>query len=140
MSKVPMWARIVIVIVVGSCCWVAGWNIYQNDLAASNFDAVTSDLIDLSARAQQYYRHSVEMDGGGGSFTLLNIYHIAEPTAVMEGALRNENGSYTILKGGTKNSVTIQGIGYEDSDGDGTPCTAQVQVWKDSLSVTPINR
>lgn len=138
MNKVPMWARMLIVIVVGIFCWARGWSIYQNNLAASNLDAVTSDLINMAARAQQHYHRPTAMGGGGDSFALLTAddaglaYITTQPT--------NENGDYSISAAGSATTVTIQGIGTEDGDGDGTPCTAQVQVWPDSLSVIVINR
>ncbi|MFH1861626.1 MAG: hypothetical protein ABH878_02335 [bacterium] len=129
---------IVLSVIIVGIAVVVGINMFNDQAASSNLDAVTSDLINLASRAQQHYRRPTAMGGGGGSFALMTAdaaglaYITTQPT--------NENGVYSISAAGTASTVTVQGIGTEDGDGDGTAATAQVQVWQDSLSVTVSNR
>jgi len=129
---------IVLSVIIVGIAVVVGINMFKDQAASSNLDAVTADLMNLASRAQQHYRRPTAMGGGGGSFGLLAAstvglaYLTTQPT--------NENGTYTISTAGNATSVTIQGIGAEDGDNDGTNCTARVQVWSDSIALTVVNR
>ena len=129
---------IVLSVIIVGIAVVVGINMFNDQAASSNLDAVTADLVNLASRAQQHFRRPTAMGGGGGSFELLAAsstglaYLTTQPT--------NENGTYSISSAGTPTTVSIQGIGTEDGDGDGTSCTATVQVWADSIAVTINNR
>ncbi len=56
------------VIVVGIAV-VVGINLFNANAVASNRDAVISDLNNLGAMAQQYYKKPASMAGGGNTFT-----------------------------------------------------------------------
>ncbi len=129
---------IVLSVIIVGIAVVVGINMFNDQAASSNLDAITADLVNLASRAQQHHRRPTAMGGGGGSFELLEAsaaglaYLTTQPT--------NENGTYNISSAGTATTVSVQGIGTEDGDGDGTNCTAIVQVWDDSISVTINNR
>jgi len=129
---------IVLSVIIVGIAVVVGINMFNDQAASSNLDAVTADLVNLASRSQQHFRRPSAMGGGGGSFALLTAnaaglaYLTTQPT--------NENGVYAIQSAGTGTTVTIRGLGNEDGDGNGTVCTADVQVWADSIAVTVLDR
>jgi len=56
------------VIVVGIAV-VVGINLFNANAVSSNRDGVVSDLNNLGAMAQQFYKKPVSMGGGGNTFT-----------------------------------------------------------------------
>jgi hypothetical protein len=68
-----------------------------------NRDAVSNDLINLAARAQQYFRRPENLGGGAGSFAAITIDKLTTKST-------NTNGSYSVLEANDK-SITIVGIG-----------------------------
>lgn len=129
---------IVLSVIIVGIAVVVGINMFNDQAASSNLDAVTADLVNLASRAQQHYRRPTAMGGGGGSFALLTAD--AAGMAYLTTQPSNENGDYTISTAGNATSVSLQGVGTEDGDGDNTNCTATVQVWADSIAVTISNR
>jgi Tfp pilus assembly protein PilE len=129
---------IVLSVIIVGIAVVVGINMFNDQAASSNLDALTADLMNLASRAQQHFRRPTAMGGGGGTFALLTnnaaglAYLTTQPT--------NENATYNVYTAGNATSVTIQGIGNEDGDGDGTNCTARIQVWADSVAMTVANR
>ncbi len=95
------------VIVVGIAI-VVGINLFNANAISSNRDGVVSDLNNLAAMAQQYYKKPTSMGGGGNSFVGWTIPPALDTTA---------NGVYTISSTGTVDSVQIQGVGTELADG-----------------------
>ena len=129
---------IVLSVIIVGIAVVVGINMFNDQAASSNLDAVSADLVNLASRAQQHFRRPAAMGGGGGSFALLTAN--AAGLAYLTTQPSNENGAYTISSAGTATTVTIEGIGTEDGDGNGTMCTADVQVWADSISITVVDR
>jgi len=129
---------IVLSVIIVGIAVVVGINMFNDQAASSNLDAVSADLVNLASRAQQHFRRPTAMGGGGGSFALLTAnaaglaYLTTQPT--------NENGAYSVKTAGTATTVTLRGVGTEDGDGNGTPCTADIQVWADSIAITVIDR
>lgn len=129
---------IVLSVIIVGIAVVVGINMFNDQAASSNLDALTADLVNLASRAQQHYRRPTAMGGGGGTFALLTAdaagmqFLTTRPT--------NENGAYAISTAGDGTSVILSGVGTEDGDGDGTNCTATVQVWSDSIAVQVTNR
>jgi hypothetical protein len=129
---------IVLSVIIVGIAVVVGINMFNDQAASSNLDGLTADLVNLASRAQQHFRRPTAMGGGGGSFALLTqnaaglAYLTTQPT--------NENGTYNIQVAGNATTVQVRGIGTEDGDGDGTYCTADVDVWADSIAVTVVNR
>ena len=73
------------VIVVGIAV-VVGINLFNANAVSSNRDGVVSDLNNLGAMAQQYYKKPASMGGGGNTFTGWTIATQLDTTA---------NGYYT---------------------------------------------
>ncbi|HEX7344138.1 MAG TPA: hypothetical protein VF398_07735, partial [bacterium] len=92
----------------------------------------------LANRAQMHYIKPIAMGGGGESFVRLTPD--AAGMAYLTTAPNNGNGTYSILNAGTATTVTLQGIGSHDADGDGMNDTATIQVWSDSLDLTVLSR
>jgi hypothetical protein len=92
------------VIVVGIAV-VVGINLFNANAVSSNRDGVVSDLNNLGAMAQQFYKKPVSMGGGGNTFTGFTLPTELDSTA---------NGSYTAGFVVAAQSVTIQGYGTEN--------------------------
>jgi len=118
------------VIVVGIAV-VVGITMFQDNAISANRDAVTNDLVNLGARAQQFYRRPCALGGGQGDFTgspctppnPLTMGKLAGP--VSGTSWTNPNGSYTL---GTlaAQSVEIIGTGTEKSGGNPVKVTCTV--------------
>ena len=92
------------VIVVGIAVAV-GITMFTDNALNANRDAVTNDLVNLAARAQQYYRRPTALGGGGNSFSGLTLANLTNrPT--------NGNGTYS-LPTVAAHGVTIRGVGTE---------------------------
>jgi Tfp pilus assembly protein PilE len=100
------------VIVVGIAVAV-GISMFADAATSANRDGVSNDLVNLAARAQQYFRRPKSLGGGGNSFVGLtaDAAGLAKLTNMASG--KNANGTYTIQSAGTANQVTIQGVGTE---------------------------
>ncbi len=92
------------VIVVGIAV-VVGINLFNANAVSSNRDGVVSDLNNLGAMAQQYYKKPTSMGGGGNTFTGWALPTELDTTA---------NGSYTATI--NAQSVSIVGTGTENND------------------------
>jgi Tfp pilus assembly protein PilE len=125
---------IVLSVIIVGIAVVVGINMFGASSASANLEAVTNDLLHLASRAQQYYVKPESMGGGGNSFTGLS----ADETGIetLTAKTNNDNGAYSIKTAGTDSSVTIQGIGKQDGDGNGTNCTVSVKVYKDRIETT----
>lgn len=102
------------VIVVGIAV-VVGINLFNANAISANRDGVISDLNNLGAMAQQYYKKPTSMGGGSGTFTGVVAWTI--PT----GLDSTPNGTYAATV--AAQAVTIVGTGTEK----GTDGTAPVQ-------------
>lgn len=117
------------VIIVGISI-VVGINLFGEQAAASNFDAVMNDMQRIAAVSQQWYLKPIALGGGGRSYASVSLANIN----VTPG---NQNGSYSIANT-SQNSYTLTGVGVEDGDKDGTPITIAVTVYPDSTSAPTI--
>ncbi len=116
------------VIIVGIAVAV-GITMFQDNAINSNRDAVSNDLVNLAARAQQFYRRPVGMGGGGNTFTGLT----ADVTGIgrlTQNAV-NDNGSYSITASAPQ-AITLRGYGKYTISGP----LDSVQV---TCAVTPTN-
>jgi len=91
------------VIVVGIAV-VVGINLFNANAVSSNRDGVVSDLNNLGAMSQQFYKKPTSMGGGGNTFTGWTLPAELDTTA---------NGNYTVTV--NAQSVTIQGYGTENA-------------------------
>ena len=124
---------IVLSVIIVGIAVVVGINMFGASAASANLEAVTSDLLNLSARAQQYYVKPSGMGGGGNSFVGIAIEDLSPKAS-------NDNGTYSIKTAGTATKVVLKGIGVQDGDGDGTNCTVSVEVFSDSIATSIDNR
>lgn len=111
------------VIVVGIAVAV-GITMFSDSAVSANRDAVSNDLVNLAARAQQFYRRPTALGGGGNSFVGLtaNVQGLQKLTNMPGG--RNANGTYTISSAGTDAQVEITGVGTEEVSGN--PVTMKI--------------
>ncbi len=129
---------IVLSVIIVGIAVVVGIQMFSASSASSNLEAVTGDLLNLASRAQQFYVKPSGLGGGGNSFSGLtaNTAGIAKLTP----KATNDNGTYTVSTAGNGTSVTLQGVGTQDGDGDGTNCTVRITVFSDSLATSIVNR
>ena len=98
------------VIVVGIAV-VVGINLFNANAVSANRDGVVSDLNNLGAMAQQFYKKPTSMGGGGNDFTGAG----SAPSWTMPPQLdTTANGTYTITV--AAQTVTIVGTGTEKND------------------------
>ncbi len=118
----------------------AGYGIYYFNylVAQSNMDAVQTDLYNLAMSARTHYLSSEILGGGERSF--VKITADAEGISLITNTPSNQNGDYTVSVAGTKDQVTLKGIGKHDIDNDGTPTTVEITVYPDHEVMTVINR
>jgi hypothetical protein len=116
------------VIVVGIAV-VVGINLFNANAIASNKDAVASDLTNLGAMAQQYYKKPASMGGGANKFDGWLI-----PTGLDSTA----NGTYSCASPAGQ-SITISAIGTENG-ANGSKITAHATVTPTNISVTMDNQ
>jgi hypothetical protein len=118
------------VIIVGIAV-VVGINLFNANATNANRDGVISDLNNLGAMAQQFYKKPTSMGGGGNSFTGGAGWSI--PTGLDSTA----NGTYTATP--ADQSVTINGLGTEIGDDGSSVVGAQAIVSPTTITVTVTN-
>jgi len=118
------------VIVVGIAVAV-GITMFQDNAVSANRDAVTNDLVNLAARAQQYYRRPTALGGGQGSFATVQLNHLTSKPS-------NANGQYT-LSSPTATSVTLNGLGVETGNDGTAEMEVEMVVYADSMLTTVLN-
>ena len=106
------------VIIVGIAV-VVGINLFNANASEANRDGVVSDLNNLGAMAQQFYKKPASMGGGANTF---NLWENTVPANLLNTA----NGTYVITPGAQ--TVTIVGTGKEPGRNTANPvqCTATV--------------
>ena len=98
------------VIIVGIAVAV-GITMFQDNAISANRDAVTNDLVQLAAKAQQHFRRPVSLGGGGNSYVTLTADATGMGLLVTTAFSNNDNGTLTISTAGTATSVIFRGIG-----------------------------
>jgi hypothetical protein len=117
------------VIIVGIAV-VVGINLFNANATNANRDGVISDLNNLGAMAQQFYKKPTSMGGGGNAFT-----GNGNTWAIPTGLDSTANGTYSAAVGGAL--VTITGTGTEPGDGGTVQATAAVTAV--SINVTVVH-
>ena len=124
------------VIVVGIAVAV-GITMFADNAVSANRDAVTNDLVNLSSRAQQYYRRPKALGGGENKFDGITMKNLTNTNSTT--SYTNANGSYTLgaIVAGATGSVTLNGKGTEKGFDGSTPVEVNVIVFaaKDSMWV-----
>ncbi|MCB9511189.1 MAG: hypothetical protein H6695_13440 [Deferribacteres bacterium] len=114
---------------------VMGINMFGENAAQSNLDAVTNDVLTIASRAQGWYRKPAQMGGGGRSFSGLS----GNPALELNFPDSTENGSY-LLSSPTDSNIVITGTGVEDINGNGSPLSVQVTVYADRVTAATITQ
>ena len=114
------------VIVVGIAV-VVGINLFNANAVSANRDGVVSDLNNLGAMGQQYYKKPTSMGGGGNTFTGWTLPLELDTTA---------NGNYAATV--AAQSVTIQGYGTENGT-NGSKIQHTATVSPTAISVAKAN-
>lgn len=105
------------VIIVGIAVAV-GITMFQDNAISSNKDAVTNDLVQLAAKAQQYFRKPTALGGGGNSFAGITADSAGLQKLVSTSFSNNDNGVYEVTTAGTTSQVIFTGIGKtQQTDG-----------------------
>ena len=115
------------VIVVGIAV-VVGINLFNANATSANRDGVISDLNNLGAMGQQYYKKPTSMGGGGNTFTGWTI-----PTGLDSTA----NGTYT--KTVAAQTLTLVGTGNEIGTDGTEKVKATATVTGNSITVAVDN-
>lgn len=115
------------VIIVGIAV-VVGINVFTASSSQANRDAVISDMTNLAAMAQQYYRKPGALGGGGNTFTGWSI-----PTNLQSTA----NGSYSETV--SAQSVSIDGVGNEVGQDGSDSVRVTMVVGPNAITSTTIN-
>ncbi len=115
------------VIVVGIAV-VVGINLFNANATSANRDGVISDLNNIGAMAQQYYKKPTSMGGGGNTFTSWVIPTGLDTTA---------NGTYAATVGAQ--TVTIVGTGTEPGTDGTNKVKATATIKANSISVAVNN-
>ncbi len=115
------------VIIVGIAV-VVGINLFNANATNANRDGVISDLNNLGAMAQQYYKKPTSMGGGGNTFTGWVI-----PTGLDSTA----NGTYSASV--NAQSVNIPGLGTETGNDGTNPVGATAVVSPTTITVSVNN-
>lgn len=118
---------IIVGVVITGIAIAVGITLFQANASGVNRDALWSDLVQLGARAQQYYRKPRSLGGGDLSFVGFKI-------SAKEG--QNDNGIY-VVGSPSKGSVDILGIGNELGHDTENPVTLNLIVLPDSMYIDP---
>jgi Tfp pilus assembly protein PilE len=127
------------VIVVGIAVAV-GITMFQDNAVSANRDAVVNDLVNLAARAQQFYRRPTSLGGGQNSFLgLSGTGGISKLVNVPTSAAswNNANGTYTITSA-IDSFVIVEGLGNEIGN-DGAAKVKVTMTVRATSTVTTVN-
>jgi Tfp pilus assembly protein PilE len=128
------------VIVVGIAVAV-GITMFQDNAVSANRDAVVNDLVNLAARAQQFYRRPTSLGGGQNSFAgLSGTGGISKLVNVPTSATSwvNANGTYQI-QSAIDSFVIVTGLGNEIGNDGGQKVKVTMTVRATSTVTTVDN-
>ncbi len=129
MSNQQILLIILAILIIGATLAVA-ITFFNDQSAASNRDGLTSDLLNYSVRAHQYYVRPKTWGGGEKSFEGLTMEYITNrPT--------NAHGSYSILSV-AEDQVVMRGVGISQGT-DGNPVTVTMTIFPDSVGLSISN-
>jgi hypothetical protein len=123
------------VIVVGIAV-VVGITMFQDNAISANRDAVTNDLVNLAARAQQFYRRPTSLGGGQNSFDDLGTDMSKLVNGASGATWTNPNGTYT-LESAAGDQAVISGEGTEKVNS--SPVKVTCTVTPDSIKTVVDN-
>ncbi len=119
------------VIVVGIAV-VVGINLFNANATSANRDGIISDLNNIGAMAQQFYKKPSSMGGGGNAFT-----GNGNTWAIPTGLDTTANGTYAATVGAS--TVTIIGTGTEPGTTTSSKVKATATITGNSITVVVNN-
>jgi hypothetical protein len=114
------------VIIVGIAVAV-GITMFQDNAVSANKDAVVNDLVQLAAKAQQFYRKPVALGGGGNNFDRITKDAAGMGLLVSTAFSNNDNGFYRVATAGDDSVLVFEGFG-KTALSDGTFPTVEMTV------------
>jgi hypothetical protein len=148
---------IVLGLIIVGIAIAVGMNIFTGLAKDANRDRVVNDLVNLAAKAQQFYRRPLQMGGGGNSFGDGNTNQLDGQISfdLTAADTANDNGVYAIITDGSEGTINgvntgradvgsgteliIKGWGVETGDDDIYPIQAYVRVGAQNYVVTVVN-
>lgn len=136
------------VIIVGIAVAV-GITMFQDNAVSANKDAVTNDLVNLAAKAQQHFRKPVALGGGGNTFQKdatgndgIVDTEITIDDLVSTAFSNNDNGVYKIDgtgASGTSDATNLYIVGHgKTADSNDKYCAFECKVTSNKYSITPL--
>lgn len=110
-----------------------GINMFAQNSAQANQEAVVQDVLTIASRAQAWYRRPVQMGGGGRDWTANGGVSLAK----LNFPNSNANGGYTLSA--QPDELTITGTGVESGDADPDPLVITAVISPDSVESMTIN-
>jgi hypothetical protein len=110
------------VIIVGIAV-AGGIALFRTQAMGENRDAVWTDLLQLGARAQAFYRRPISMGGGGRSFVGF---------VLLTKELHNDNGDYAISSQ-EQGELVLEGTGTEIGNNGEDPVFLSMIVHSDTM-------
>lgn len=126
------------VILVGVATLV-GIQMVGSKVAASNADAVISDLLDMGYKARSYFTKPNFLSGGERSFLDIEMGDVVPNPPFTGTIFTNDNGSYTI-ESKEKELLILDGKGNYDADKDGKKSNFHLYISPDSLKFVTLSR
>jgi hypothetical protein len=112
-----------------------GINMFQENAAQANLDAVIQRSLTIGSQAQAWYKRPDAMGGGGQSFTGFTLQDLGFAAAIDT----TEDGTFTSTVV-SATALTVTGTGKEDLDGDTNPLVVTVAVSSNSASVASVDK
>jgi len=111
---------IVLSVIIVGIAVVIGLNLFSQGSDQANIDQVVQDVLNMGARAQQYYMKPTAMGGGGRSFNGITISDVGSSTSA--------NGDTYTLTIDNPDQITIVGTCAQAKKDDDTPVTVTAVV------------
>jgi len=127
---------IVVGVVIVGIMIAVGIFMFKDQAAATNRDSISTDLVQLAAVAQKYYRRPETFGGGGSSFKGLTLTRLTSKSV-------NANGTYALTPAGPlppgTQQITIVGTGGELGEDGATGVKLTMTVMSDSILLVTNN-
>jgi Tfp pilus assembly protein PilE len=120
------------ILVVGVAVAIA-ITMFTEGAVSANRDAITNDLLDLSVRAQQYYRRPKSMAGGGDNFSGLKMGALSN-AAGSNSSFTNVHGTFT-LTSVTSTQIVLSAVGIEPN-GMGNLVSVEMHITSTRMDTT----
>lgn len=128
---------IVLAAVIVGIAVVVGMQMMGESAIDANKRACTQDLLNLAAKAQQWFRTPTSLGGGGRTFAAISADSAG--LSVITNSPTTENGVLAVKTAGTATTVVLQITGIEDGDADGNPMILSLSVTRDDVGTLAVD-